>query len=110
VIGEVTAVTPQPAGFTVHSQDGEDITAQVLESTVFMAGPDRPYRFDLLKVGDEVRARLTRPGLGLGVRRAGEVAPQPDLPVARVVRVRPAGERALGNGAGPRRGGAANGA
>ena len=86
-----------------------------------VAGPDRPYRFDLLKVGDHVAvkgggageanagvaavtgspgpatgARVARPGGGQG-NRLGQDGPNAQgagAPVARRVMVRPAGESA----------------
>ncbi|MCC7372171.1 MAG: hypothetical protein IT306_27400 [Chloroflexi bacterium] len=52
--GEVTAISQEPASFTIRTAAGETQTYRVLQTTVFAAGRDRPYRFDLLKVGDTV--------------------------------------------------------
>ena len=75
--GEVVQIVTDPASFTIQTPTGEHTTYQVLDTTVFMAGHDRPYRFDLLKQGDQVIVR----GGGRGE------------PIARIVIVRPAGEK-----------------
>ena len=107
--GEVTEITAEPASFTVRVADGTLATYRVLDTTVFMAGRDRPYNFGLLEVGDEVVVR------GAGQRQdatatprkavpaAGKPTPgrtaaaQGDEPIARQVIVRPAGQARRAN-------------
>jgi hypothetical protein len=117
-IGTVTQITPDPPSFTLQTADGTLTTYSVLPTTVFMAGRDRPYHFDLLKTGDTVVIRggqvgLQSPGQGpaavassttandasgpgrnaavrAGARGAG--ATNSGEPIARIVVVRPAGE------------------
>lgn len=108
--GEVTQITTDPASFTLRTPDGVETTYRVLDTTVFMAGYDRPYRFDLLKQGDRVVVRgggagkaaegaaSTAPaGAGNGkdtqARAAGPNGMVDGEPVARQVMVRPAGEK-----------------
>src|SRR4051812_9161180 len=56
--GQVTQiVTTSPASFTIQTANGAQMTFRVLDSTVFTAGRDRPYHFDLLKQGDTVVVR-----------------------------------------------------
>src|SRR4051794_2049472 len=55
--GEVTQIAANPAAFTIRTPAGALMTFEVLNTTVFMVGHDRPYRFDLLKQGDEVTVR-----------------------------------------------------
>jgi hypothetical protein len=110
MFGEVTAIGSNPASFTVHYPTGYEVTLRVLDTTVFDAGRDRPYRFDLLKVGDSVRIKgappAPRPGAGAkpgdqrpaggaGRRAAGAAE---GGPVARRVTVLPAGEQPQGLG------------
>ncbi len=87
----VTALTPEPASFSVRREDGEVVTYRVLDTTVFTGGADRPYNFGLLKVGDNVRVKGGLPGRK--AERTGQVDVQP---VARRVVVRVAGERRPG--------------
>jgi hypothetical protein len=121
--GTVTQISSDPASFTVQAPDGTQTTYRVLDRTVFMAGRDRPYHFDLLKVGDEVVVRgggqgqaagaTTAPaGAGKGKARPARAAGTDDTtdgePVARQVIVRPAGAvgaRKAGRGAGAQQGG-----
>ncbi len=122
--GAVTAISQDPATFTVRTEAGLAQIWHVLDLTVFRAGFDRPYNFGLLRVGDLVNVRGglpgQRPGLAAatrqgtaggaaGVARGGGSAM--DLtqlndgqPIARMVEVRPADE--VGRGA---RGAAARG-
>ena len=115
VMGEVTAITADPAAFTVRTQQGDETTYRVLETTVFKAGYDRPYNFGLLKPGDGVIVAVpmdrpaqadagppapAKPGGAAAERarpprRAAEIDA---LEVPRLVVVRPAGD-------GPYRGG-----
>lgn len=108
--GEVTDVTAEPAAFTLRGPDGTETTYRVLDTTVFMAGHDRPYRFELLKQGDHVVVRAggagkadqaaTGPGpagSGKGKQKPAAAADVVDgEPVARTVMVRPAGEKPRG--------------
>lgn len=101
MLSEVTAISSEPASFTVHKDDGSELTYRVLEMTVFMAGKDRPYTFELLKIGDRVRVKGNeqQPAAGQPVRpkakRAQMVGIDGDpVPTARRVIVRPAGENA----------------
>jgi hypothetical protein len=55
--GEVTQVRADPPAFTIRTPNGDEMTFEVLNTTVFAAGRDRPYRFDLLKPGDWVTVR-----------------------------------------------------
>ena len=112
--GEVTQITPDPAAFTLRTGDGVETTYRVLDTTVFMAGHDRPYRFDLLKQGDHVVVRggvgktaedtqATAPtGAGKGKNKQARAASPDGMvdgePVARQVMVRPAGEKVKKNG------------
>ena len=108
-MGEVTQITAEPAAFTLRTPAGSELTFSVLDGTVFMAGRDRPYRFDLLKVGDQVVVRgggqvkapdgaaATGPaaggnGKGNQTRAARANAGDGTL-IARQVMVRPAGEQ-----------------
>jgi hypothetical protein len=107
--GEVTQVTADPASFTLRTGDGVETTYRVLDTTVFLAGHDRPYRFDLLKQGDHVTVRggagkpvdeatasaPASPGKGKNkqARAAGQNGMVDGEPVARQVMVRPAGEK-----------------
>lgn len=100
--GVVTTIAPEPASFAFRTESGDEVVVRVLESTVFAAGPDRPYNFDLLKVGDGVRVRVTpagpadtpRPGSPpRAPQQPAHTAPTAGEPVARQVLVRPAGER-----------------
>ena len=109
-MGAVTQVAAEPAGFTLRTPAGAEMTFSVLESTVFMAGRDRLYRFDLLKVGDQVVVR----GGGQGKGPDGAASTDPaargngkdkqdrvaraniaadGMLIARQVMVRPAGEQ-----------------
>lgn len=119
--GTVTQITPSPASFTLQAADGTLTTYSVLPTTVFMAGRDRPYRFDLLKTGDSVvvrgGAQIGQQGLGQGpgalaspqpigvgnaavgnprvagrVGTRGAAAQSNGEPIARIVVVRPANE------------------
>lgn len=107
LIGEVTAITPDPAAFTVRTPAGEEVTYRVLEVSVFKAGYDRPYNVGLLKIGDGVNViggpLGQGPGAGQpkpGQPRLGQPKPAPAgrpdqtdaRPVAQQVVVRPAGE------------------
>jgi hypothetical protein len=110
--GEVTQVTADPASFTVHTADGTLTTYRVLGTTVFMAGRDRPYRFDLLQQGDTVIVRGGSQGNAQGVAAPAAGAtgangrPRPPRAarsrgadgqlIARQVTVRPAGEAGAG--------------
>ena len=108
--GIVTEITAEPAAFTIRAQAGDETTFQVLDTTVFMAGHDRPYRFDLLKQGDQVTVRgggagkaaegaqATAPtvngkGKNKQARAAGPNGMANEEPIARQVMVRPAGEK-----------------
>lgn len=110
--GEVVAINPEPASFTMRTPTGTVSSYRVLETTVFMAGRDRPYRFDLVKIGDTVVVR----GGGQGKSHAaggagapnGKGKPKPGRGaavvvtgdgelIARQVMVRPAGEARGGN-------------
>ena len=109
--GQVSQLTAEPASFTMQTADGTPTMYRVLDTTVFMAGRDRPYRFDLLKVGDTVivrgggRGRAQAGGATQAIgasnargrptpaRTAGVAAPGESEPVARLVMVRPAGEQ-----------------
>lgn len=106
--GEVTAITTDPAAFTLRAEDGTLTTFRVLDSTVFMAGHDRPYRFELLKQGDQIVVRgggagkaeqaasastPAKPGRG---KPAQPIGAQDGEPIARQVMVRPAGEKVKG--------------
>ena len=110
--GIVTQIASDPAAFTIQTADGTLLTYRVLDATVFMAGRDRPYRFDLLKVGDDVLVRGAGPGNGPNGTTASAspepgAAPKPKAngprqngasaePVARQVTIRPAGEAGKG--------------
>jgi hypothetical protein len=113
--GEVTQVTSDPDTFTLRTADGVEATYRVLDTTVFMAGHDRPYRFELLKQGDRVTVRgggagnaadgvaPTAPtgagkGTGKQAREAGPNGMADGEPVARQVTVRPAGEKGKKHG------------
>jgi hypothetical protein len=109
--GEVTQVNTNPAAFTMRTPTGDLLTFEVLTTTVFMAGHDRPYSFDRLKQGDEVIVRdgpdkvpvpNATPGPAGGKAR-GTTAhtslaprPAPGELIARQVIVRPSGEQAKG--------------
>jgi hypothetical protein len=121
--GTVTQITPDPPSFTLQAADGTLTTYTVLPTTVFMAGRDRPYHFDLLKTGDTVVVRGGAQAQGAG-QPAATASPQPagagnaaqagkpraaaradaraagaaannGEPIARIVVVRPAGEGGL---------------
>jgi hypothetical protein len=133
-MGQVTQITGDPASFTIQAADGALTTYRVLDTTVFMAGHDRPYRFDLLKQGDTVVVRGGAQGQGQGrsqgqsqaqaqapnapaaavnakgkpVRRAEPAVTDNGEPIARQVMVRPAGVARpgrQGQGAGAQNGG-----
>ena len=107
--GVVTEITAEPAAFTIRSETGDETTFQVLDTTVFMAGNDRPYRFDLLKQGDQVTVRggagkategaqaaaptVNGKGKNKQARAAGPNGMADEEPIARQVMVRPAGEK-----------------
>ena len=55
--GVVSQITSDPDTFTLRTAAGAETTYRVLDTTVFMAGHDRPYRFELLKQGDHVMVR-----------------------------------------------------
>ena len=108
--GEVTEITPDPAAFTLRAEDGTLTTYRVLDTTVFMAGHDRPYRFELLKQGDQVVVRgggagkvdpaasasaPTQVGKGKGKQAQPIGVAEVEL-IARQVMVRPAGEKVKG--------------
>jgi hypothetical protein len=116
--GTVTQITPDPPSFTLQAADGTVTTYSVLPTTVFMAGRDRPYQFDLLKTGETVIVRGGQIGLQTPGQGSPAVAPpttangaavaRPSVatraiargaatasngePIARVVVVQPAGE------------------
>jgi hypothetical protein len=101
MLAEVTAISIDPASFTVRKHDGSEVTYRVLEATVFMAGKDRPYNFSLLNVGDRVRVKGNEQQLAAGqparpkAKRAQIVGIDGNaVPTARRVIVRPAGENA----------------
>jgi hypothetical protein len=123
--GTVTQVSPDPPSFTVQAADGTMTTYSVLPTTVFMAGRDRPYHFDLLKTGDTVVVRGGQIGLQASGQQPaavaspttanGAAAARPRVaaraiaqraaaansgePIARIVVVRPVGEGdRVGNG------------
>jgi hypothetical protein len=108
--GQVTLITSEPASFTMRAADGTLTTYRVLDTTVFMAGRDRPYRFDLLKQGDTVIVRGGQQGRNQGrAQGQGQArgAANGEL-IARQVVVRPAGEAGPGHkrqGAGAQNGG-----
>jgi hypothetical protein len=108
--GEVTQITFDPATFTLRAADGAETTFRVLDTTVFMAGRDRPYRFDLLKQGDHVTVRGGGAGKAVEnaqaappagsdqgktkqARAAGQAGTPDGEPIARQVQVHPAGEK-----------------
>ncbi|HZO24491.1 MAG TPA: hypothetical protein VFH48_00680 [Chloroflexota bacterium] len=108
--GEVTEITADPAAFTLRAEDGTLTTYRVLDTTVFMAGHDRPYRFELLKQGDQVVVRgggagkvdpaaaasaSAQAGKGKG-KQAQPTSAQDGELIARQVMVRPAGEKVKG--------------
>ena len=126
-MGQVTQITSEPAAFTIQGPTGALTTYRVLPTTVFMAGHDRPYRFDLLKDGDTVVIRGGGQGKQTGQGQAANAAAQapgaapeavnrqgkpqaarpaavPGSPdgdlIARQVMVRPDGERKAGAGNG----------
>ena len=108
--GEVTEITADPAAFTLRAEDGTLTTYRVLDTTVFMAGHDRPYRFELLKQGDQVVVRGGGAGkadpaaaasaptqVGKGKRKQAQpIGAEDGELIARQVMVRPAGEKIKG--------------
>jgi len=113
--GEVTEVSADPPAFTIRTPDGDEMTFAVLNTTVFAAGRDRPFRFDLLRPGDWVMvrdgpdkvpapnaspARSGREAKGTTVHTS--IAPRPPAgeSVARQVLVRPADEPPKSGGKG----------
>lgn len=87
IMGEVVGITPDPATFTILTTAGAQATFRVLDTTVFAAGPDRPYNFGLLKTGDQVNVRG---GAGAGAGAGGgagkvqaEPSPVADAPAAK---------------------------
>ena len=70
-MGEVVAISPDPGSFTIRTVAGEQQTFRVLQTTVFAAGRDRPYRFELLKVGDSVTVAAGGMGQGAGAKAGG---------------------------------------
>jgi hypothetical protein len=114
--GEVTQVVANPAAFTMRTPAGDLMTFEVLGTTVFMAGHDRPYSFERLKQGDTVIVRdgpdkvqvpnaTPDPAGGKVKRTANHTSisprPAPGELIARQVMVRPAGENAKGKKAQP---------
>jgi hypothetical protein len=113
--GEVTQVSADPAAFMIRTPDGNEMTFEVLNTTVFVAGRDRPYRFDLLKPGDWVTVRdgpdrvpvpnaspVPSGGKAKGTTVHTSVGPRPPAgeSIARQVIVRPAGETPKAGGKG----------
>jgi hypothetical protein len=102
VFGQVTGLASSPPSLTLRTPGGESETFAVLDLTVFNAGPDRPFRFDLVKVGDYVRVRevpLTQARqqaqLSANAKPNGRplaTALSDGQRVARIVDVRPAAE------------------
>jgi hypothetical protein len=105
--GEVVSISQEPAGLTMQTATGEHLTFRVLQTTVFAAGRDRPYRFELLKVGDQVTVVIGGQGQQQAQkpRAAARNAQANGEIVARQVLVRPAAEVARpGGGPGARKG------
>lgn len=104
-MGEVVAISQDPGSFTIRTTVGEQQTFQVLQTTVFAAGRDRPYRFELLKVGDSVTVAAGGMGQGAGAKAGGAANAAPPQPAASPV-PKPAGAAAKpagqGQGQGPR--------
>jgi hypothetical protein len=113
--GEVTRVSADPAAFTIRTSDGNEMTFEVLNTTVFLAGRDRPYRFDLLKAGDQVTVRdgpdrvpvpnvspVPSGGNAKATTVHTSIGPRPPAgeSIARQVMVRPAGETRKASGKG----------
>jgi hypothetical protein len=76
-MGEVVGISPAPATFTIMTPAGAQTTFRVLDTTVFAAGQDRPYNFELLKTGDQVTVRG-----GAGAKGAGVVKVTPEANAA----------------------------
>jgi hypothetical protein len=115
----VSALLPDPPSLTIRQPDGQERTYRVTAATVFVAGPDRPYHFDLIQPGDQVRVKGGVPGAkkaapggtdaggpatsparkrGDAARASARVGASGDtaLPIARRVTVRPQAELAAG--------------
>lgn len=103
-MGEVVAITPDPSSFTIRNAAGEQQTFRVLQTTVFAAGRDRPYRFELLKVGDSVTVAAGGMGQGAGAGASNPDKPKPAAsPVPKPAgAARRAATKPAGQGQGPR--------
>jgi hypothetical protein len=72
--GQISALVSDPPGFTLLLQSGGQVMVRMAAGTNLKAGPDRPYRFDLLKTGDQVRV-AGLPVDSLPARRAQGLLP-----------------------------------